>query len=68
MHDSCHSERYEEGLEYHGKDAEVACLTDQKAALELLDAGTYFLDYVQGFIDGADDPANSYWANPNRHW
>ena len=68
VHDSCHSERYDEGLVYLGKEGEVACLMDQKAALLLLDTDPYFSDYVQGLIDGADDPANAYWTNPDRHW
>jgi hypothetical protein len=68
VHDSCHSERYDLGLVYLGKEGEVACLMDQKAALLLLDTGTYFSDYVQSLIDGADDPANAYWTAENRHW
>ena len=68
VHDSCHSERFDQGLVYLGKEGEIACLTDQKAALLLLDTDPYFSDYVQGLIEGADDPANAYWTNPNRHW
>jgi hypothetical protein len=68
VHDSCHSERYDQKLVYQGKEGEVACLMDQKAALLLIDTGTYFSTYVQGLIDGADDPANAYWNTPNRHW
>jgi hypothetical protein len=68
VHDSCHSERHEQGLSYFGRESEVACLMDQKAALLLIDTGTYFSDYVQSLIDGADDPANAYWTNPDRHW
>ena len=68
VHDSCHSERFDEGLVYLGKEGEVACLMDQKAALLLLDTDPYFSDYVQSLIDGADDPSNAYWNNPDRHW
>jgi hypothetical protein len=68
VHDSCHSERYDDGLVYLGKEGETACLMDQKAALLLIDTDTYFSDYVQSLIDGAADPANAYWTNANRHW
>jgi hypothetical protein len=68
VHDSCHSERFDQRLVYQGKEGEVACLMDQKAALLLIESGTYFSDYVQSLIDGADDPANAYWNTPNRHW
>jgi hypothetical protein len=68
VHDSCHSRLYQEGKPHSGKAAEVACLTDQKAALLKFETSSYFSTYVQGLIDGADDPANQYWNNPNRHW
>jgi hypothetical protein len=41
---------------------------DQKAALLLMDTDAGFTSYIQGLIDGADNPANQYWNNPNRHW
>jgi hypothetical protein len=68
VHDSCHSERYDQQLVYLGKEAEVACLTDQKAALLLIDTDPFFSKYIQTLIDGADDPANAYWNTPTRHW
>jgi hypothetical protein len=40
----------------------------QKAALELMTNNPFFANYVQGLIDGADDPANQYWNQSNRHW
>ena len=68
MHDACHSARYERGEAYRGKEAELACLAVQRRALLKLDSDTYIPGYVQGLIDNADDPANEYWNNPNRHW
>jgi hypothetical protein len=70
VHDAHHSARYIRGDDPLGKDAEIACLTVQKAALELMTDDPFFRDYVQGLIDGADDPANQYWNQPleNRHW
>jgi hypothetical protein len=68
VHDAHHSALCIRGESYTGKDAEVECLTVQKAALELLTAEPFFANYVQGLIDGADDPANQYWNQPNRHW
>jgi hypothetical protein len=66
VHDSCHERLYENGQQYMGKDAEIACLKDQKAALLQIESLSALSDYVQGLIDGADDPANQYWLNP--HW
>lgn len=68
VHDAHHSALYIDGEPHAGKDAEVACLTVQKAALLLLTDEPFFANYVQGLIDGADDPANQYWTQPNRHW
>lgn len=68
VHDSCHSERFDQGLVYQGRDGELACLQDQKAALLLIETSSYFSDYVQSYIDGVDDPSNAYWATPTRHW
>jgi hypothetical protein len=33
-----------------------------------MENGNYFSNYIQGLIDGADDPKNQYWNQPNRHW
>jgi len=68
VHDAHHSNQFARSVPHTGKDAEVECLTVQKAALELLTAEPFFANYVQGLIDGADDPANQYWNQPNRHW
>jgi hypothetical protein len=68
VHDAHHSARYMQGLDPSGKEAEVDCLTHQLAALKLMTANPFFANYVQGLIDGADDPANQYWNQPNRHW
>ena len=68
VHDSCHSVRYDRGVSYMGKEAEVACLMDQLVALGRLSNGLTFTAYIQGLIDGADDPENQYWNDPNRHW
>jgi hypothetical protein len=71
VHDAHHSALFSRGEPHSGKQAEIACLRVQKAALEKMDsgqAGRFFADYVQGLIDGADDPANQYWNQPNRHW
>lgn len=67
VHDACHSRLYTEGEEYVGRDAELACLEDQLAALLDL-SGFAFENYVQSLVDGVDDPANDYWNDPNRHW
>ncbi|HEX5369513.1 MAG TPA: hypothetical protein VFY10_08875 [Dehalococcoidia bacterium] len=66
VHDSCHERLYETGQQFKGKDAEIACLKDQEAALRLITSDPFLPNYVQGLIDGADDPANQYWLNP--HW
>ncbi len=68
VHDSCHSRLFAQGEAYKGKDAEVACLIDQLGALQTLDESEYLVDYVRGLIDGADDPDNAYWNDPDRHW
>jgi hypothetical protein len=68
VHDGCHRARYVQGLNPSGKDAEIACLKAQAAALQGIDPSRFFLKYVRGLIDGADDPENQYWNNPNRHW
>jgi hypothetical protein len=68
VHDANHSALFMKGQTYSGKDAEVACLKVQKEALLKIENGNYFANYVQGLIDGADDPKNQYWNQPNRHW
>ena len=68
VHDACHSHQYVEGNAFHGKDAEVECLMRQRAALVLIDDDTLFRDYVTELIEGADDPEDAYWNEPNRHW
>jgi hypothetical protein len=68
VHDAHHSALYSRNEPHTGKDAEIACLTAQKAALALMTDDPFFANYVQGLIDGADDPANQYWNQPNRHW
>jgi hypothetical protein len=68
VHDAHHSARYAQGLDPSGKEAEIDCLTVQKAALELITDDPYFGNYLQGIIDGADDPENQYWTQPDRHW
>jgi len=68
VHDACHGARYERGVEYSGKEAELACMAVQKQALIRLGGDTYMPRYIQDLIDGADDPANQYWSAANRHW
>jgi len=68
VHDAHHSALFQDNKPYTGKDAEISCLTVQKAALELLSDDAFFTNYLQSLIDGADDPANQYWNQPNRHW
>ena len=67
VHDSCHSYRFDTGLDPGGRDAELACLQDQLAALQAI-GHVAFEGYVTGLIEGVDDPANQYWNDPNRHW
>lgn len=67
VHDSCHSRLYSEGRTYTGRDGELACMFDQLGALESMD-NDFFESYVQGLIDGVDDPENAYWNDPDRHW
>ncbi len=67
VHDACHSRLYTDGEEYIGRDAELACLIDQLAALETL-PGFAFENYIGALIEGVDDPGNDYWNDPNRHW
>jgi hypothetical protein len=68
VHDAHHSALFGRGEAYTGKDAEISCLTVQEAALQLLTDDPFFANYAQGLIDGADNPANQYWNQPNRHW
>jgi hypothetical protein len=68
VHDGCHRARFVANLEPGGRDGELACLIEQVEALELIEDGTSFRDYVQGLIDTIDDPASQYWNNPDRHW
>lgn len=67
-HDSCHSRLYATGQSYIGRDAELECLMDQLDALEAIDDNGVFVSYVQGLIDGVDEPGNDYWNDPDRHW
>ena len=69
VHDGCHRARYVGGVPPSGRDAELACLQQQVEALGLIETGsTQFTRYVQGLVDGVDDPTNQYWNDPNRHW
>ena len=68
VHDGCHRARFVANLEPGGRDGELACLIEQGEALELIEDGTRFRDYVQGLVDTIDDPASQYWNNPDRHW
>ena len=40
----------------------------QREALGLIDDNAYFSNYLTELIEGVDDPGNSYWNDPNRHW
>ncbi len=68
VHDAHHSDQFSRGVPHTGKDAEVECLIVQQAALQLMTEEPFFATYLQGLIDGADDPANPYWNQPDRHW
>ena len=68
VHDANHSALFATGRPHSGKEAEVACLQVQKQALLKIETNNYFSTYVQGLIDGADNPANQYWNQANRHW
>jgi hypothetical protein len=68
VHDGCHRDRYVAGIEPSGRDAELACLQLQHAALKQIDEAGRFRDYVRDLIEGVDDPSNQYWNDPNRHW
>ena len=68
VHNANHSAQYARGDPHTGKEAEVECLTVQLAAMQLLTDDAFFPGYLQGLIDGADDPVNQYWNQPNRHW
>ena len=68
VHNAHHSAQHSRGDPHTGKEAEVECLTVQLAAMQLLTDDASFPTYLQGLIDGADDPANQYWNQPNRHW
>jgi hypothetical protein len=64
VHESCHEREYEHGQPFSGKPGELPCLSDQEAALLLTEPGPTLSNYVQGIIDGADDPTNQYWLHP----
>ena len=68
VHDACHSNLYAAGEAFTGKKAEITCLTRQLEALEIIEDGSYFRNYVYDLIQGADDPNNQYWTDSNRHW
>ncbi|MXY35744.1 MAG: hypothetical protein F4052_00645 [Dehalococcoidia bacterium] len=58
VHDACHSNLYIQGEDHHGTAAEVTCLERQLEALELIDDGTHFSNYIKVLIDTADGPGN----------
>lgn len=66
VHDSNHSKLYSEGLQYTGKDAEIACLTIQLTTLKNISAPDFLTSYIQNIIDNPD--SNPYWSDPNRYW
>jgi hypothetical protein len=68
VHDACHSALHSRGEVYHGKEGELACLRQQKAALLKLKDESGFADHVQSLIDHADDASSQYWTVPDRHW
>ncbi|MDP2948291.1 MAG: hypothetical protein Q8P22_01980 [Chloroflexota bacterium] len=68
VHDATHSQEYWTGLPHSGKEAEVMALEKQRVALEEIGGAGWQIDYLTGLIEGADDPSNQYWNNPNRHW
>ena len=68
VHDACHSNLYAEGRVYYGKEGELTCLREQLEVLDLIDDETFFSNYIEELIEGADDPENQYWNDPNRHW
>ncbi len=67
VHDACHSRLYALGQSYTGRDAELECLQDQLEAMMWL-GSEYFQTYLEGLIEGVDDPENAYWSDPDRHW
>jgi hypothetical protein len=68
VHDAHHSNQYIRGVPETGKDAEIECLMAQLAAMRLITSDPFFPNYLQGLIEGEDDPANQYWNQPDRHW
>lgn len=68
VHDACHSNLYAQGRAFWGKAAEVTCLERQLEALDQIDGGSFFSNYVEELIEGADDPEHQYWTDPDRHW
>jgi len=68
VHDANHSAQFAQNQTFSGKESEIACLKVQKTALLKIETNSRFSSYVQGLIDGADDPANQYWNQANRHW
>ena len=68
VHDACHSNQYAVGEAFTGQTAEVNCLVKQLEALELIEDGSYFRNYVSDLIESADDPDSQYWNDPDRHW
>jgi hypothetical protein len=68
VHDACHAALHKQGKVWHGREGEVACLREQKAALRKLSNAGEFVDHVQSLIDGADDSSSQYWNQPHRHW
>lgn len=63
-HDSCHSRLYATGQSYIGRDAELECLLDQLDALKTIDGNGVFVSYVQGLIDGVDEPGTTTGTTP----
>ncbi|MYD29258.1 MAG: hypothetical protein F4X03_10180 [Dehalococcoidia bacterium] len=58
VHDACHSNLYTQGEDSYGTAAEITCLERQLEALELIDDGTHFSNYIKVLIDTADGPGN----------
>lgn len=68
VHETSHIRLYLDKKYVSRQAAEVACLSDQKAVLNLVCLDADMQVYVQELIDNSDDPARQYWKVGERYW
>ncbi|MFZ5754951.1 MAG: hypothetical protein ACOY3J_12020 [Bacillota bacterium] len=64
VHDAYHVELYKKGKPYAGREAEAACIREQKKFLQAVDAPAHYFTYLDKVLE------SNYWEIPfeNRTW